>query len=167
MFQLTRFSHNTVFFRNQNARYAGTRCTTNCHLAKMGKPLKSESPPFSCMIFCLQLVCKGVLLQKGSQLIASAAAVQVSAFQRLISVTGQHRTETFFCLSENNSTCYSWSLRRAPSANRAAAASRGTKAGIKPVKARVRKSWHVFAEASIRRKLLGGQTKVIYLYQVF
>ena len=26
MFQLTRFSHNTVFFRNQNARYAGTRC---------------------------------------------------------------------------------------------------------------------------------------------
>ena len=35
-------------------------------------------------------------LQKGSQLIASAAAVQVSAFQRLISVTGQHRTETFF-----------------------------------------------------------------------
>ena len=27
MFQLTRFSHNTVFFRNQNARYAGTRCT--------------------------------------------------------------------------------------------------------------------------------------------
>ena len=27
MFQLTRFSHSTVFFRNQNARYAGTRCT--------------------------------------------------------------------------------------------------------------------------------------------
>ena len=27
VFQLTRFSHNTVFFRNQNARYAGTRCT--------------------------------------------------------------------------------------------------------------------------------------------
>ena len=26
MFQLTRFLHNTVFFRNQNARYAGTRC---------------------------------------------------------------------------------------------------------------------------------------------
>ena len=26
MFQLTRFSHNTVFFRNKNARYAGTRC---------------------------------------------------------------------------------------------------------------------------------------------
>ena len=26
MFQLTRFSHSTVFFRNQNARYAGTRC---------------------------------------------------------------------------------------------------------------------------------------------
>ena len=26
MFQLTRFSHYTVFFRNQNARYAGTRC---------------------------------------------------------------------------------------------------------------------------------------------
>ena len=26
MFQLTRFSHNTVFSRNQNARYAGTRC---------------------------------------------------------------------------------------------------------------------------------------------
>ena len=29
MFQLTRFSHNTVFSRNQNARYAGTRCRTN------------------------------------------------------------------------------------------------------------------------------------------
>ena len=29
MFQLTRFSHNTVFFRNQNARYAGTRCNTS------------------------------------------------------------------------------------------------------------------------------------------
>ena len=27
MFQLTRFSHNTVFFRNQNARYARTRCS--------------------------------------------------------------------------------------------------------------------------------------------
>ena len=27
MFQLTWFSHNTLFFRNQNARYAGTRCT--------------------------------------------------------------------------------------------------------------------------------------------
>ena len=42
------------------------------------------------------LVCKEMLLQQWSQLIASAAAVQVSAFQRLISVTGQHRTETFF-----------------------------------------------------------------------
>ena len=31
MFQLTRFSHNTVFFRNQNARYAGTRCTFSWH----------------------------------------------------------------------------------------------------------------------------------------
>ena len=27
MFQLTRFSHSTVFSRNQNARYAGTGCT--------------------------------------------------------------------------------------------------------------------------------------------
>ena len=27
MFQLTRFSHNTVFFRNQNTRYATTRCS--------------------------------------------------------------------------------------------------------------------------------------------
>ena len=27
MFQLTQFLHNAVFFRNQNARYAGNRCT--------------------------------------------------------------------------------------------------------------------------------------------
>ena len=31
MFQLTRFSHNTVFSRNQNARYAGTRCIYYVH----------------------------------------------------------------------------------------------------------------------------------------
>ena len=31
-----RFSHNTVFFRNQNARYAGTRCMyiRNVHTTK-------------------------------------------------------------------------------------------------------------------------------------
>ena len=28
MFQLTRFLHNAVFFRNQNAHYVGARCTT-------------------------------------------------------------------------------------------------------------------------------------------
>ena len=41
MFQLTRFSHNTVFSRNQNARYAGTRCSE--YLID-GKVLKTEDP---------------------------------------------------------------------------------------------------------------------------
>ena len=33
MFQLTQFLHNTVFFRNQNARYAGTRCNSMNNLS--------------------------------------------------------------------------------------------------------------------------------------
>ena len=42
MFQLTRFSHNTVFFRNQNARYAGTRCSNNSSKNKKGDNIQQK-----------------------------------------------------------------------------------------------------------------------------
>ena len=44
MFQLTRFSHNTVFFRNQNARYTGTRCICYCCVFHLGQVLKFGAP---------------------------------------------------------------------------------------------------------------------------
>ena len=44
MFQLTRFSHNTVFSRNQNARYAGTRCIMKMGIRKNSHNL-SQGPP--------------------------------------------------------------------------------------------------------------------------
>ena len=74
MFQLTRFLHNMVFFRNQNACYAGTRCTCQllfifCKKAKTSKrhfeinwPLVGvvTTPP----LFLPKFWNKGILLHK-------------------------------------------------------------------------------------------------------